>query len=312
MSLVRQFYPHAIVFNDSNPDVVQMSELAAAYNDRELSESCASGAAPEFLGIAFASPDVRFTTQQIASILDRLPAANSYLSESFAAGVVDLEYRAGKPFGTREAMDSGLHVIGRMTQSALLYWNGISARQGEVATITPIIQTVWNSGAASDPITWLASQDIVTECDVTELFSMGKFVINGSTLTGVTDVQWNNNVELAKIAADGDEYDTFCGIQMVRPEIMITCKKADLMATYGQRGAAVTSWIWYLRKYATSPMFAANGSAVHIKFSGSAGFVRCKEISGSPTDVQVSLRLKQFDSGGNEVFFEVDTTSAIT
>lgn len=303
MSTDNLYYPHAINFNDSLPPLTQISNVRSAFNDTDISETCASGVAPEFLGYSFSAPDITWDTMDLLYVIARCQGLGNGIAGDFTAGDVDLEYKAGKNLATRETNATAAHVIGKVANAAMLNWSTISVTSGEKASISASIVTAWDE-VANDVLVFSNDQVLTTDCDVNGLYGMGPTAINGVRLKGVKSVSWKQNVELKFESDGGAARNTYVEIASVKPEVTIQSTHIDYMSTLNKQPLTGTGLQCSFRQYAEDPVYYADTDTRHITMQAQQGLVRARQVSDSPAMVELSVRLKYnsatryYDFGG--------------
>src|SRR3989304_3622984 len=85
------YYPHAI-YAPGIFTITQISDVEPGHNFQDLSEFAAGQVGPQFTGSHMASPDHRFTTTQIKSVLDACDVYN--IAKDLSGTSVDTEFKA--------------------------------------------------------------------------------------------------------------------------------------------------------------------------------------------------------------------------
>jgi hypothetical protein len=307
MSLPRAFYPHAIDFPTamSLTDVVQLEDVTARSNDTELIRSCASGFIPEYVGIVRSAPDVTFGTAQIADIFTMCTDEN--IARDLSAGVTDFYYRAGKPMGIREDDISAVHNVARLTNSGMVFWQDIRARDAEEAIINCSIVTAWDG--TDDPMTFVGTSALSGTCNVSQLYTLGPVIINTVEVEGLIEWGFSSNVQLETIGSSGEPYIGYQGIRSYTPKLTVRTNDQEWAAsTTADGGLVVTALDFYLRQFNRDSIVTPNATANHIKFSATSGLAKVQQVSGSPTETEIMITLEKPPAAD---IFTVNLASAI-
>jgi len=303
MALANTYYPHAILFGAS-PTITQLTDVDASNNVQDFMEFSASEFGPQFVGLMAANPNINFTTRDLKTVFDDLDDED--LAVNLSAGNVDLWYKQGKPLGTRTADITAAHIRARLTTNAMAYWRSFRVRQGQAAELACSLVTQWDG--TNDPLIFTGSTALSGTSAVNQVYSLGLVDINGTDLTGVTSVDWDNNVRLETISSDGEAFPGFVGIETMSPEITIETMDTTQLATFDLRGTALTGLTVYLRKMQRDNIFVIDATAEHIKISATDGIVYGEGVRGSPGEARLTVKLQK--PAGQ--LFTIDTASAIT
>lgn len=124
------FYPHAIssdLYQGSNLfQLTNIFDVAPSHNFRDLVEFAASQVGPYFSGTHMASPDIRFSTHQLGTLLSVTVAGDYYIARNLGGYVTDLHYKAGTNLGTRYADNASQHFRLRADRNSMLVVESIS------------------------------------------------------------------------------------------------------------------------------------------------------------------------------------------
>ena len=305
MTTTTIWYPHAIVA-PTIFDLTQLEEVTPSNNFQDLTAFAASQVGPQFTGSHMASPDNRFSSPQLKSILDACVAGAYSVIRDLSAGNVDVEYKAGDNLNTRIADASLAHIRGRMASNAAICWEGFSARMGQVVSLRCRIVAVMVGG--NDPLVFTASNALTGVSDVAHLYTLGPVKLNGSFLEGVQEVEWTNNNTYDEVADSGEPFLTYFALQRYRPVLTLRTTDLSVLVTYGSRGTALSSCTQFLRKKLASGIHEADATAAHIGFTGTTGTIKATQISGNLAEVQVHFR----QSAQNTAAFSINTATAIS
>ena len=245
---------------------------------------------PLFVGTRKSRFDQAFTTPQLKTVLDLCGAP---FAADLSAGNTDLYYKRAANLGVREADATTVHLRMRMA-SGVIYWNELSAADGEYAALQGRILPLFNG--SNPPMVPAGGVALAGTPAAAEFFTLGPVFINATEITGLANVRLSLGVQPFELGASGETYSTFCGVSRRQPMLNLTSLKASLWSTYGLLGTAITSWAMYLRRHDPDGGVYANGTAQHIAITGSAGKIVPENTSGgtdeapSQTTQRVLLR----------------------
>jgi hypothetical protein len=304
MSTTTVYYPHAIVAG-AVFTLTQLDDVAPSHNFQDLTEFAAGQVGPQFTGTHLASPDNRFSSSQITSILDACVAGRYNVIRDLSAGNVDVEFKAGENLGTRVADASLAHLRGRMANNAAICWEGFSARMGAVVSLRSRIVAVMVGG--NDPLIFTSGVALTAASAVSHLYTLGPVKINGSFVNAVEEVDWQNNLAYEEVASDGEGFLTYFSVRTLAPVITVRTRDLAVVTAFGTKGTALTSLSQFLRKKLASGINEPDASTVHIALTATTGTVKARQIASNMAEVQIHLR----QSAQNVAPFAVDTASAI-
>jgi hypothetical protein len=117
------------------------------------------------------------------------------------------------------------------------------------------------------PITYTTLVSLPATPVISSLFTMGPARVNGSTLTAIVGAEIDAGVTITKVISDGDIYPSLAYVDEIKPKIVLTCKDASQLNTFGLNGTAqgATASMVYFEKIAKGATRVANGTAAHIK-----------------------------------------------
>lgn len=249
---------------------------------------------PVFIGALKIKPDVLFTSMQIKSILDacNTGAAAPFAADQSAANT-DLFYQDAPNKGSRTAVASTVHQRFRLAK-AVLYWSQISAQDGQEATIAARLKPVWDG--TNVPLVPAGSIAITGTPVGDERYTLGPVVVDGVTLDGIVQVQFDSGITADEATSDGELYDSFCGIEMTAPSILITGNTIEWWNTYGLLTALTGVTVYLRRKNATGNYPDTDTPSRHIAITGTAGAVAPDRTNGikSQTTLRVTLAAPDF------------------
>ncbi len=267
--------------------------------------------APGYTGAKSSAPEYKLDTMDVSSVFSLVSSGNGGVDDivrDFSAGNVDWLYRAAANRSTREAVATQKHYIYRMIQNAMFYWESFRAdSKGEISLSTKTIATL----KGANPVTTLIpNQALPTASDVANLYTMGKVVVNGTTITRLQSINWNNGVKIENELADGAESPTFAGIDEIRPICQFESQDLAAVGAFGFDGFPISNnFDVYLRKRKIGKINYPDSDTVHIRLRATAGTVLFGRVSGAKAAVNCRCLMSRPVGGGN--VFAVTTGVAI-
>jgi hypothetical protein len=303
------YYPHAI-YASGLFLITQLSDVEPGHNFQDLTEFAAGQVGPQFTGSHMASPDNRFTTSQIKSILDATSAGDYNVSRDLSGVSVDTEYKAGDKFGARIADANLAHFRMRAQENTMIAWESLSARQGGLAELRCRMVHLYNSATGNDPLVAASGVALTNVSAVNHLFTLGPVRINGTVMEGVQEATLDNRLAYEECAGEGDEFLTYVGIDQYAPQFRFLSRNLAYLDTYGERGTALSSWYWWLKKKVASGINVPDATVEHILFAATVGTIKARRVmAGGKPHSEVTIDLAM--SAQNTAAFTVDTTSDI-
>ena len=322
MSVANLHHLRALKFRDPGSsgafDLTHLENLSADRNFREISQSSAGDIAPCFKGLSGTDPSISFDSTQLLSLLNMFrnsDASNQRVITDLSAGNVDLVYGAGAPNSTRDADAAASHIIGTLANNAAIYWNSLTARQDEKASISAIIKTSGTAAgvdALSYSLSALAGGN-ATPYACSDLFTLSKVFYNGTQISGVTSVNWQNNVNEINFRSDGDSSTCYFGIQDMAPQVTVTTSNNNEQLTggiggSGHDGVTTNLLVVYLKKFSRTNFFVDESLTQHIRLTAQSGLKTVPTLSGDPAETTLQFMLEK-DSAG--FVFDIETGVAI-
>lgn len=302
------WYPHAI-YLPGGVSITQLSDVVPAHNYQDLTEFAASEPAPMFTGTHQASPDNRFSSTQIKTLLDQFIAGEYNVAKDYLSGTVQVEFKAGKLAGVREGNAEEAHIRANCEENTGLFWESFRVRQGGLVEMRCRLVSVLNPETEADPMVFTSAVTLNATAGVNALFTLGKQVINGTDLSGVEEIEWNNNLTYEERSSDGDEFLTYIGVRNCAPVCRIVTTDLTVMETFTERGTALQTYNCFLRKKLKSKINVADTTAEHIRLQATAGTVKAREINGSPATAVVEVAMAAPSAGSPP--FSVNSAIAI-
>ena len=272
-------------------------------------------ALPNFTGSKDWKPAVSVDCQEIANALD-LMNTDDYFYYDASGGNVDVYYRGAKSQGMNEDVtDTSKHTVYRLQDNALLVWDSIQVGQDDDGARIALKLITLHNGS-NDPI---AIPEVAVEAAGTIVapFTVGPIQVNGSTISGIKSMQWQNNYEIITEASDGDEGPSFVAIRQLRP--LVTFETTDLLtvAGYDCDGTAVTALNVYLRMRRPNKINYSDASTEHIKLAAavggsppsgdSCGTLKWTETRGNPGVARCAVHLHLAESATKLLTYTKDT-----
>lgn len=250
---------------------------------------------PIFIGAHKIKPDIVFQSMQLKTLLDACNTGGAApLGADLSAANTDLFYQDAPNKGSRSAVASLLHQRFRLAK-AMLYWTQITAQDGQEAQISARLKPIWDG--TNVPLVAAGTLAITGTPIGAERYTLGPVKIDGTTLTGITQVQVESGIQLDEATSDGELYDSFCGIEQTAPSILLTGNTIEWWNTYGLLAAIATGVTVYFRqKNSTGNWPDVNVPSKHISITGAAGSVAPDRTNGikSQTTLRITLAAPSF------------------
>lgn len=298
MSTTSQYYLHGILL-PTGAWISQLTDTTPASNVQQIVEYAAGAAVPSFRGAHGARPDVSFTSTQIGTIL----AACGMWGADLSAGNCDLFYRQGANLSTRAALATSSHLRIRAVR-AMLYWESITAKQGDLATIR--CRLVPTFDGINPPLVATGSTTIASQPLAVAPYTLGPVALNGVALDALAGWTLSLNPTLNEKASGGDSWTSFCGISRHDPVLEIQPENLGCWSAIGAGGLALTAVAAYLRKKAADlTTNVADGVAGHIGFASAdnpCGMATVEQSGGGIGDpatatIRCGLRISTATTG---------------
>ena len=310
------FYPHAIrttaISGGAEGLILTLLEdVQPSNNFQDLTSWCAAQVGPQQVGSHMASPDNRFSTPQVATLLTALASGPYGICQDYSASYVDTWYRAGANLGMRVANATSAHLRMRAQANTLLALESLEASEGGLAMARCRLCHILNPQTGADPLVPTADQALAGTASGGRLHTLGPITLNGTELKGCTQARLDLNVEYDQESSHGDGFLTWCSIYRIRPVITLRTRMSEYMATFGSRGTAFSSLTWYLRSKLAGGINEADASAYHVKIvSSAAGAIKAHSLSGSKAECLVTIELAQ--SAEDTAPFTISVNQAIS
>lgn len=214
-------------------------------------------------------------TTQISDLLDVIGmtglSATSNLLTTWWQALIDGGVRGGSSTHTTVVCANGMVIP-----------TSISVGEGEEKAKLMFEVHGRSTNGTTDPWVETASQSLAGTVANNDGYVLGPTKINGTEVTGITNLEINFGITLHKEYNSGREYPEGIFIVTVDPEIRITCKDFD-PASAGLTGVAqgATDSIVYLRALTRGVSRVADATGGHISFSLDDGYAYVDEKATS-------------------------------
>jgi hypothetical protein len=320
MSTTKLFFPAGVLI-----DSVYLAHVGEQSIDQGLEDLFVHPAgdwAPNFTGSKSYAPEISIQTMDLVKALD-LMTVNA-LCADLSAVDVDVYQRAVQSHAMAYDTDETEHLIYRLTDDAMLYWEQIQVNQNEEAQIS--LRLAVSDNGTNEPLLQVDSQAIEDAGEQEAPFTLGPIEVildGGSTaivITGIKSFTWNNNAEVIKEAADGDESPGFLALQRVRPVLSFETTDLALIESSfcatDQKGVGLDRLRCYFRRRRPNKVNYADTDAVHAMLSadadgtdGTIASLRWKRVAGDPAKASVEIHLHRV---GTKPLFAFTKNTAIS
>lgn len=293
----RLFYPAGILVDATY--VANVTDQEDRVNFDDLTEFAAGDYAPSFTGSSGYEPVFNVDTMDLKGVIGLCPVGGLYFFKSCLTGDVKLFFRQGTNAGVVYAENASQHTVMTMSSNSLLFWDQIKATQGRQATIS--MQVHGTDNGVNATLTRTPSQAITASPVVADLFTLGPLYLNGTLISSMTSMTWANNVQVDKIAANGEAAPSYVGIRRFRPTVTIETNDVHACAGYTVTGAALTDLKVFLRCRTRAGINYADASTEHIKLAATKGTYKVTRHQGQQTGATIEIHLER-PSAGTAVF----------
>ncbi len=282
----------------------QMENAQASGGIEEFVSYSAGHPTPLFATIMGIKPSITFTTSQIATLLGQI----GQYGADFSASTVDLLFRKATQLGTRSAL-AATDARRFRCNEAMAFWSRISAQQGQIATVDVEVVPIYDGSNA--PMIPAGSLAVTGTPAASELFTLGPVTINGTAFDGLQGWSLESGLSLYRAGNDGNIYETHAHIEQSAPVLNIDgLSLAAVWDTFGTAGT--TTFSAYLRKKAATGN-VADGTAVHIKISGTLGLSTAVQTQGGGNGTATSgVKLTILAADASTDPMTISAASAIT
>jgi hypothetical protein len=302
MPLSRLFFPAGLRIDSTY--LGHCGEQSVDNGLEDLTVFPSGDALPNFTGNKMHAPEYQVDTQDLAAALALM--TDHGLAADLSAVNADLFFREAKSLGLNEDVDDATkHQIYRLEDNALLFWESLQARQEDDAARLSLKLVPVSNG--SNAIIQMPAEDLPAAASQVAPWTLGDVYVNGAHFDSCKSMQWANNVQVEKQAADGEALPTFVTIRQARPVITIETTNLRTVADFAAEGAAITDLVIFLRRRKPSLLNYANNDAQHIKLSAGAGSLKWKRAGSNPATATIEIHLHK----GAGDLFAVATSQAI-
>jgi hypothetical protein len=280
MSITTQHTGGPIVLNGAAVTLAGVEQVSIDPGCKDLAQYAAGQPDPSFVGTMENQPMVTATITDLAiALANGITPDGLAISSTSTVTSIDVFSTQMAPGGMR--LGSGSHFKTTISKGICIP-KSIKCTQGQRATMDLEIHGLYDG--TNQPFIYTDSVSI-TPPEITELFTIGKVMINGTELSGVTSISVDFGIQLEIQSATGQPYPTFVGIKTRAPRIDVTTKTLPSLNTFGIAGTGqgVSSTCVYFQKMANNGTRVAAATAEHIKISlpASQGLIYCKAFGGS-------------------------------
>ena len=291
MTAPNVYVPNAVKFPSGNTlHQVEGIPFDAGFNPLRVIP--AGGTFPGFSGYHFVDPTITISTTQIADVLAYLTldnmAAGSVLTD------IDLEYQELGNVNVRTDQTSSDH-LSLKANGHLTVLNSISAAAGQAATAEFTIYAI-SAAAGVAPLIRTAGTSITGSPVIQSLFTLGPVSVDSTDIC-VDSWRFDLNPVVRKKQCSGGGYMEFASVETSAPTLTVTTDDVAAATAGIDTGTAVTTIEFYLRKKTAGGINVANGTAQHIKFTGTTA----SQHPGGPREIMWNINT-----------WARSTTSAIT
>jgi len=309
MSTERIFFPAGVKIGTTH--LYHVGEQSVDQKLEELTLEAAGDWAPNYTGSKKKAPEFAVESFDLTKALDLM--TSEALCGSQIAGNVDLLYRAGQKAAFAYAVDTANHLLYRLQQNSVLYWEQIQANQDDELKISLRLAPWYNGTNAI--LTALPSQTIDAPGLQVAPFTLGPIKLNGTMLKGVKSMTWNNNIEVQREQDSGDAVPTAIFMRRVKPVISFDTTDPHQLHTgpaLDVDGQAVNSLTVYFRRRRPNKLNYADADQVHAKLhvtQTGCGTAKWLSASGDPAVAKCEIGLNRV---GTAALFEYTKDCAIT
>jgi hypothetical protein len=309
MTTERLFFPAGIKIGSIY--LGHVGEQSIEQQLEELTMTPAGDWAPNYTGSKKKAPEFAVESFDLVKALDLM--TSEVMCASVAGGNADLLYRAGQKAAFAYGVATANHLVYRLQQDAVLYWESIQASQDDELKISLKLAAWYNSSNAI--LAALPSQTIDAPGTIVAPFTLGPIVINGTRITGVKSMSWSNGLTVTKEFDSGEAVPSAIFMRNAKPVISFETTDPHLVHTgplISDDGEPVNSFAVYLRRRRPSKLNYDDGDAQHAKLHKTAalcGTAKWTSVSGDPARMKCELALNRVGTG---TLFDYTKNCAIT
>lgn len=309
MATDKLFFPAGVKISGSY--LAHVGEQSVEQNLEELVMEPAGDWAPNYTGSKKKAPEIAVTTYDLVKALDLM--TSEAMCGSLAGVNCDLFYRAGQKAAFAYAAAQGQHLVYRLQQDSVLYWEQIQANQDDELQISLRIAAWFNS--SNEILTALPAQSIENPGTIVAPFTLGTIKLNGTAVKGLKSFTWTNNLEVVKEFDSGEAVPSAIFLRRARPVITFETTDLSLMHTgplIDEDQSEVNSLTVYLRRRRPNKLNYADADLQHAKLEADqplCGTAKWTGVSGDPARVQCQVALNRV---GTAALFSYTKNCAIT
>lgn len=263
---------------------------------------------PTYVATMSNTPMLTATVSDIKTLIDGAGISGMQIPQTTVITGVDTYFTKIAQGGTRAGSSAHLKIS---INEGLLLMDSISVTQGAHATAEVSVHPTYDG--TNDPLVYTASQSLSHTASIGEAYTVGKVMINGTELDGVTGITIDFGYEIIKEFSGGDVFPTFVAIGARNPRIEIATKEVLSLSTFSLDGLAQTSTdsIVYLTKVDENGTRVANATTEHISFTIDDGEIWCGAMGGGNNDSHEGMVTIQPTDDGTNAIFVISTATAI-
>lgn len=297
MALPTQFVLHGIL--NSSTFISQISRAQLSSGMEYLVGHPAGLPVPLFCANMGVTPMLSFESSQIATLLGLTGASLVTL----AGANTDLHYKEVVNLSNRQADATAEHLRFRMASCALSV-DRITAGHRREAEASCRIIPIWNGSVA--PVVPAGSLALAGTPTSATHYLAGPVSLNGTLLTGIQEVTIDYQRQLRMSGGEGEQYITALWEESISP--VITIKALNVPWTvYGLNGTALTAYIVYLRRLATTGI-VSDATTTNLIFTGTTGLVSIDstEAGGNaPGETTIRITSTVASASGSPLVYSV-------
>lgn len=307
MSVTKLYTNYSVQIGASN-FIDGITDLSLTPQLATMLESADGAVFPSFGHLAAGRPAARFGTLDLVAGLTQIGVTSTVIP---ASPGVKIFFRRRTAGGTLDAAGSGTHVSCAIA-NGIMVPRRLSASSGGNATFTAEI--FGTQSGATAPFVYSAAANLPGNTPgVAQVWTIGKAVLNATTLDGLQGIDVDFGVSVDLNSKDSDIYPTFACVTQQRPSVRIRGVHIDQITTLTADGNYYTASqvVFYFRARAEGSTFVADGTTSHVKFTLGKCRVEPASFDGDPKAIGILLTPWQ-DVGGAVNPIAVNTASAIS
>jgi hypothetical protein len=218
---------------------------------------------PSYVSLSQVQPILSFSTIDLKAALDLIDHLDG-LGISGGTDVANMYFVKKAQVGART---SGANHQRFQSKLALIYLEEITATQNAYAEARFRVVTVYDgTNEALIPAGSISLPASIN--NLTQLFKLGKWDINGTNVDGVLSMTYRTGIDVVAKFAGGDHRPTFAGIARRAPSIELRTSEVPSYATFGISGTKGTgATTGYLYAVDEVGIVQTDVTAAHIKFT---------------------------------------------